>query len=124
VDEEDVRAHAEAFGAALVAGDVEHAIEGLSAELRQNLGEVLTLLPLPSTATSIESIEHGAAGYIVVMRLVGESEEILLQTRWRDRDGRPTIVEASHLSRTELAVADEDVAPDGALDAAERDRPV
>jgi hypothetical protein len=39
----------------------------------------------------------------VVLRLVGESDEVQVQTRWKDRDGRPTLVEASHLSRTELA---------------------
>jgi hypothetical protein len=35
-----------------------------------------------------------------VLRLAGETAEDLIQTRWKDRDGRPTIVEASHLSRT------------------------
>jgi hypothetical protein len=36
-----------------------------------------------------------------VLRLVGEADEVQVQTRWKDRDGAPTLVEASHLSRTE-----------------------
>jgi hypothetical protein len=39
----------------------------------------------------------------VVVRLLGESEEIRIQSRWKDRGGHPTIVEMSHLSREELA---------------------
>jgi hypothetical protein len=36
----------------------------------------------------------------VVLRLVGETDEVLIQTRWKERDGRPTVIEASHLSTT------------------------
>ena len=98
MDEQDVRAHAQAFCDALVAGDIDRATADFSNELRQHLGEVIGLLPLPSSEASIDSIEHGGAGYNVVVRLVGETEEVLLQTRWKERDGRPTVVEASHQS--------------------------
>ena len=104
MDEQAVREHAQALCDALVAGDVDKAIEVFSKELRQNLGEVIALLPLPSSEATVESVEHGGAGYNVVIRLVGESDEVLIQTRWKDRDGQPTVVEAGHLSRTERAV--------------------
>jgi hypothetical protein len=104
MDEETVREHARALGAALVAGDVGLATEDFSDQLRQHLGEVLSLFPLPATEATVESIEHGGAGYNVVLRLVGESEEVMVQTRWKDRDGRPTVVEASHLRSTARAV--------------------
>jgi hypothetical protein len=100
MDELAVREHAQAFCDALVAGDIDRAIGDFSNELRRNLGEVLALLPLPANDASVESIEHGGAGYAVVIRLQGETEEVQIRTRWKDRDGRPTIVEASHLSRT------------------------
>jgi hypothetical protein len=100
MDEQAVRDRAEGVCAALVAGDIARATEDFSTELRKNLGEVLALLPLPSTEATVESVEHGGAGYNVVLRLVGGAEEVLVQTRWKDRDGRPTVVEASHLSRT------------------------
>lgn len=107
IDEETVRSQAQAFCDVLVAGDVGQAIENFSPELRRNVGEVLALLPLPAQAVAIESIEHGGAGYNVVLRLSGETAEDLVQTRWKDRDGRPTIVEASHLSRAARAVPEE-----------------
>lgn len=114
MEEQDVRTHAEAVCAALVAGDVERVIEELSQELRHNLGEVIALLPLPASEATVETIERGGgAGYTVVLRLVGETETIQLQTRWKDRAGRPTIVEASHLSKTETAARTDDADADG-----------
>jgi hypothetical protein len=60
---------------------------------------------LPASEATIESIEHSGSGDNVVLRIVGESEEVLIQTRWKDRDGRPTVIEASHLTRTAIAAA-------------------
>ena len=103
MDEPAVREHAQAFCDALVSGDVDRAIADFSEELKRNLGEVLALLPLPATEATIQSIEAGGAGYNVILRLVGESDEVEIQTRWKDRDGTATMVEASHLSRTARA---------------------
>jgi hypothetical protein len=109
MEEQDVREHAEALCAALVAGDIGRATEDFSKELRQNLGEVLALLPLPSSAATVESIDRGGgSGFIVVLRLVGETDEVLIQTRWKERDGRATVIEASHLSKTERAAPDDE----------------
>ncbi|MEO7664144.1 MAG: hypothetical protein ABIV26_03395 [Candidatus Limnocylindrales bacterium] len=102
MDEPTVRQHAQAMADALVAGDVETATADVSEELRRNLGEVIALLPLPATEATVESIEHSGAGYNVILRIVGETDEVQVQTRWKDRDGSPTIVEASHLSRVEV----------------------
>jgi hypothetical protein len=104
MDSDAVRERARAFSDALAAGDIDRATEDFSNELRRNLGEVISLLPLPVTEASVESVEHGGAGYNVVVRLVGETDEVLLQTRWKERDGRPTIVEASHESKTPRAL--------------------
>jgi hypothetical protein len=102
MDEQTVRGRAQAMCDALVAGDVERAIADFSPELRRNLGEVLALLPLPARAAEIETLDHGGSGYRVVLRITGESDEAQVQTRWKDRDGSPTVVEASHLSRTAI----------------------
>jgi len=109
MDEQTVRAHAQAMCEAIVAGNVDKAIEDFSPELRRNLGEVISLLPLPSTEGAIESVAQGAKGYVVVLRLVGENDEVQVQTRWKDRDGKPTVVEASHLSRVERPAEPTDV---------------
>lgn len=112
MDEQDVRARAEAVCAALVAGDVGVFVASLSNELRQNVGEVVSLLPLPATEAVVESIESGgSAAHVVVVRLVGETEETTIQTRWKDRNGTPTIVEASHLTSAARAAAGEEPAP-------------
>ncbi len=103
MDEQAVREHAQALCDGLVAGDIDRATTDFSNELRRNLGEVLALLPLPSTEATVDSVEHGGSGYNVVIRLVGETDEVLIQTRWKDREGQPTVVEASHLSTTAMA---------------------
>ena len=116
MDEQDVRDRAEAVCAALVAGDVDGAIGAFSEELRRNLGEVLTLFPLPATDATIESVERGGSGFIVVLRLVGETDEVTLQTRWKERDGRATLIEVSHLSSTERVSHGDEAGSDGAED--------
>ena len=90
MEEQDVRGPAEALCAALVSGDIEAATADFSAELRQNLGEVIALLPLPVTEATIESIERGgSSAFVAILQLVGEAETVQVQTRWKDRDGRP-----------------------------------
>jgi hypothetical protein len=114
VTESDIRAHAESFGQALVAGDIDQAIADFSPELRRNLGEVLAIFPLPATEATVESVQQAGSGFNVVLLLVGETDEVQVQTRWKDRDGEPKLVEASHLSRraieAEIAEAEAAVA--------------
>jgi hypothetical protein len=107
MDEQAVRARAQAVCEALAAGDIERARGHFSPELQRNLGEVLALMPLPANEVAIESIEHAGSGYNVVIRLAGEVDEVLLQTRWKDRDGEPRMVEASHLASTPAAPTDD-----------------
>jgi hypothetical protein len=113
MNDDPISAQAREFANVLVAGNVDAAIQSLSPELRRNLGEVLALFPLPATQATIESVEHAGAGYNVVIRLVGEAEETQVMTRWKLRDGNPTIVEASHLSRTATAAEAEAEAEQG-----------
>ena len=65
------------------------------------------MLPLPLTSGEIESVELAGSGYMAVLHLVGETDETRLETRWKERDGRPTIVEVSHLSSAAVPVAEE-----------------
>jgi hypothetical protein len=64
----------------------------------------VALLPLPATETEIVSIERATSAYVAVVRVAGETSDVELQTRWKDRDGEPRIVEVSHLSQTEREV--------------------
>lgn len=97
MDEAIVREHAQTTCDALLAGDIGKAAEEMSRELRANLGQLVAMLPMPMTEATVESVEHAATGFLVVLHLVGDGGEIRLETRWKERDGRPTIVEASHL---------------------------
>lgn len=97
MDEATVREHAQAHCDALLAGDIGKAAEDMSRELRANLGQLVAMLPMPMTEATVESVEHAATGFLVVLHLVGDGGEIRLETRWKERDGRPTVVEASHL---------------------------
>ena len=97
MDKEAVRAHAQAHADALLAGDIGKAAEEMSKELQQSLGPIVAMLPMPMTEASIESIESTPTGYRVILHLVGEGDTLRLETRWKDRDGRPTIVEASRV---------------------------
>jgi len=106
MDEEAVRARAQAVCDALAAGDIERASEDFSVELRRNLGEVLALMPLPANEVEIDSVERSGPGFNVVIRIAGELDEVLVQTRWKDRDGEPRMVEASHLASTPVTPAD------------------
>jgi len=104
LDPDAIRERATALCDALVAGDVELATQDFSPELRRNLGEVLSMLPLPASEAAVESVERGGSGFVVVLRIIGETDEATIQTRWKDRDGHPTVVEASHLSQTARGV--------------------
>jgi hypothetical protein len=97
MDEQAVREHAQAHVDALLAGDVERATEPFSESLRHDLGSIMAQLPLPLTDGTVESVERGGSGYVAVLHLVGETDS-RFRTRWKDRDGRPTLVEFSHVA--------------------------
>jgi hypothetical protein len=97
MDRDLVQTHAQAQCDALIAGDIDQAAEDFSPELKSNLGQFVTLLPLPLTEATVESVEQTGTGYLVVIRAVGENDIVRMQTRWKERDGRPTMVEASHI---------------------------
>ena len=97
MDEQAVRERVQVVCDALLAGDVGKASQAMSRELQQNLGPVVAMLPLPMTAAQIETVEMTGSGYRAVLALTGEANAMRLETRWKERDGQPTMVEASHL---------------------------
>lgn len=97
MDVDTVRQHADAYCAALLAGDIGLASEEFSQQLKQNIGEVVSQLPLPLTQAEVDSVEVAGSGYVAFLHLTGETDDIRIETRWKDRDGRPTMVEASHV---------------------------
>ena len=118
--EEEVRERVARICEALVAGDVGVVVDALSDELRRNPGEVVAMLPLPAVAATVARIEGtgGGAAYVAVLDVTSETEHLELQTRWKDRNGEPRIVEVSHVSRrareAEAAAAEADQADEQA----------
>jgi len=110
MDREIVVEHAQAHCDALLAGEIDRAVENFSEQLRSNVGALIAQLPLPLTEASVESVEVGGSGYVAILRLVGETETVRLQTRWKERDSRPTIVEASHLAEPTAPAATDETA--------------
>jgi len=103
MDEQTVREHVQTLCNVLQAGDVGRAAQEMSRELQANLGELVAMLPLPLTEARIESVEMAGTAYLSVLHLLGEEGSIRLQTRWKERDGRPTMVEASHVPEAPTA---------------------
>lgn len=103
MDEPIVREHVQALCDALLAGDVGRASQEMSRELQANLGPLVAMLPLPLTGARIETIDMVGTGYLALLNLVGDEGSIRLQTRWKERDGRPTMVEGSHLPEAPAA---------------------
>lgn len=99
--EDEVRAQVGTICAALVAGDVGQVVAALSDELQRNPGEVVAMLPLPAVAAEVSRLEGsgGGAAYVAILDVTSETEHLELQTRWKDRNGEPRIVEVSHVSR-------------------------
>lgn len=99
--EDEVRERARAICEALVGGDVGRVVAALSDELQRNPGEIVAMLPLPAVAAEVARLEGsgGGAAYVAVLDVTSETEHLELQTRWKDRNGEPRIVEVSHVSR-------------------------
>ena len=104
MDIEDVRQHAQAYCDALLAGNVDRAVEELSNELHQHIGEIVSQIPLPLKEATVESVEVGGKGYVANLVLVGESGTVKVLTRWKERDGTPTLVESSHVAEKPASV--------------------
>jgi hypothetical protein len=107
MDEQAVREHAQAFCDALLAGDIGRASEEMSKELRSNLGPVVAMLPMPLTETTIEAVQMTPSGFLAELRLVGEGT-LRLETRWKNRDDRPTVVEVSRVHEEPAPESGED----------------
>jgi hypothetical protein len=105
MDEQNVRGRAQELCDALLAGDIGRASQVMSRELQQSLGPIVAMLPLPLTEAAIESAEMTGAGFRAVLALTGDGGAIRLETRWKERDGQPTMVEASHLAEEPARVA-------------------
>ena len=93
MNEADVRKHAEAHGEAIVAGDLRRASEDLTKEAQAQAGAVMSKMPRPVIAATVESVESVGDEFVAAILYSGEDSAAHVESRWGERDGRPMIVE-------------------------------
>ena len=93
MDESSVREHAEAHGKATVAGDLNQAGQDLTKEAMAGAGAVMKAMPKDLKSAEIDSIETADDGYLVLIRYSGDTDAIVVRSRWVEKEGRPKIVE-------------------------------
>ncbi|MGH2747135.1 MAG: hypothetical protein ACRDKB_04330 [Actinomycetota bacterium] len=90
MDESDVRESAEAHAQAIVAGDIGGAVRYLNDRAKAQGGDVMKSMPSPLTGAEVTSIESSDDAFLVQIRYAGESDELVVESRWIEQDGRPT----------------------------------
>ena len=116
MDEQAVRERAQALCDALVAGDIGMATQDFQQGARQNLGEVLSLLPLPSNQATVDWSNTAAPATTSSSGSVGGPTRFsMIQTRWKDRvmAAQPSSRRATLSKITTAAQVDEEGEAEG-----------
>jgi hypothetical protein len=95
MDEDKIREHAQAHGAALVAGDPNRAAQDLTDEAKAAAGPVMKALPRPVETAEVTSVTAEGDEYVAGILYSGGGSETLVVSRWAERGGRPMIVALS-----------------------------
>ena len=93
MDEAKVREHAQAHGQAMVDGDLRKAGGDLTPEVQAKAGDVMKDFPRKVETAEVVSIAGAGDDYVVQARYSGEGTEVVVESRWAERDGTPKIVE-------------------------------
>lgn len=92
MDEQSVREHAEAHAKAVVAGDNNRAGSDLNKQGMGEVGPVMKALPREMTSGEIDAVEADGDAYLVKIRYRGtDDQEVVVQSRWVEEEGRPKI---------------------------------
>lgn len=94
MDETKTREHIQRHAEAVERGDFETVVGDLSDELKPQAPQIAATLPQPVTAATVMSVEVGDDEAVARIHYAGDTSELTIQSRWRDVDGRPTIVHA------------------------------
>lgn len=89
MEENQVRASADAHAQAIVAGDIGSAVRDLTDRARAQGSDVMKAMPSPLTGAEITGVDSSDEGFLVRIRYAGETDELVVQSRWIEQDGRP-----------------------------------
>jgi hypothetical protein len=98
-EQEKTRSHIQERADAVVRGDMETVVADFSKELRPDVPQLAQALAQPVTSAEVLGVEVGDRESVARIRYSGDSGEVIIQTQWREVDGRPAIVHAE-LART------------------------
>ena len=92
MDESAVRDAAETHARATAERDYATAGSYLSEEAKAMAGEVMKEMPRPVSSAEVVAVEPAGAAVTCRIRYAGESGATIVDSRWEDVGGRPTIV--------------------------------
>jgi hypothetical protein len=92
MDEQKTRSHVQDHADAVVRGDMDAVIADFAEELRPQVPQIAQSLPQPVTAAEVLSVEVGDPESVAEIRYTGESGNVTIRSRWRQVNGRPSIV--------------------------------
>ncbi|HEY3726667.1 MAG TPA: hypothetical protein VGL51_05810 [Solirubrobacteraceae bacterium] len=92
MDETRTRSQIHDHADAVVRGDMDAVIADFSAELRPQVPQLAQALPMPVTSAEVKKIELGDEESVAEIQYTGDSGQVTIRTRWREIDGRPSIV--------------------------------
>lgn len=92
MDEARLRDDADAHGQATVQGDLKTAGSYLDKEAYGPAGQVMEQMPKPLESCEVGSVEVQGEEALVQIRYSGGGDEVVIESRWAERDGAPKIV--------------------------------
>ena len=93
MDEAAVKTHAEEHGQAIIDGDLRRAGSDLTPEAQAQAPDVMSNFPKKVESAEVLSLDVQGEEAIVQARYAGEGKEVVVESRWGDRDGRPKILD-------------------------------
>ena len=95
MDEATVRERAEAHAQAMVAGDFRRAASDLTPEAQAGAAAVMKNMPNPVQGDLVQGVAPDDNAVVASILYSGTGAELLVESRWEERDGRPMIVNLS-----------------------------
>jgi hypothetical protein len=95
MDESTVRERAEAHAQAMVDGDLRRAASDLTPEAQAGAAAVMKNMPNPVQGAQVQSVAPDEDAVVASILYSGATAELLVESRWEERDGRPMIVNLS-----------------------------
>ncbi len=92
MDEQAVRTHAEEHGRAIVEGDLRRAASDLTPEAQAQAPDVMSNFPKRVENAEVISLDVQGEEAVVRARYSGDGKDVVVESRWGERDGRPKIL--------------------------------